>query len=114
MTTDFDNIPETALAWHRRGRGVALATVTSTWGSALRPVGAQMVIADDREIAGSVSGGCVEAAVIAEALAAIKDGQPRLMEFGVTNDEAFAAGLACGGEIKVMIGFCRKVFRRLI
>ncbi|HBS50406.1 MAG TPA: XdhC/CoxI family protein [Rhodobacteraceae bacterium] len=103
MTTDFDNIPETALAWHRRGRGVALATVTSTWGSALRPVGAQMVIADDREIAGSVSGGCVEAAVIAEALAAIKDGQPRLMEFGVTNDEAFAAGLACGGEIKVMI-----------
>ncbi len=103
MTNDFDNIPETALAWHRGGRGVALATVTSTWGSALRPVGGQMVIADDREIAGSVSGGCVEAAVIAEALAAIKDGQPRLMEFGVTNDQAFAVGLACGGEIKVMI-----------
>ena len=103
MTRNFDDIPETALDWHGAGRGVALATVTSTWGSALRPVGAQMVIADDREIAGSVSGGCVEAAVIAESLAAINDGAPRMMEFGVTNDEAFAVGLACGGEIKVMI-----------
>ena len=103
MTQSFDNIPETALKWHNSGRGVALATVTATWGSALRPVGGQMVIADNSEMAGSVSGGCVEAAVIAESLAAIKDGKPRLMEFGITNDEAFAVGLACGGEIKVMI-----------
>lgn len=103
QTQSFDNIPETALKWHNSGRGVALATVTATWGSALRPVGGQMVIADNSEMAGSVSGGCVEAAVIAESLAAIKDGKPRLMEFGITNDEAFAVGLACGGEIKVMI-----------
>ena len=103
QTQGFDDIPETALAWHHAGRGVALATVVATWGSALRPVGGQMVIGDNSEIAGSVSGGCVEAAVIAEALAAIDDGAPRMMEFGITNDEAFAVGLACGGEIKVMI-----------
>ena len=103
MTQNFDNIPETALAWHRAGRGAALATVVETWGSAPRPVGSQLAIAGDGEIAGSVSGGCVEGAVIVEAQDALADGKSRIMEFGVSDDEAFAVGLACGGRIRVMI-----------
>ncbi|WP_457650130.1 XdhC family protein [Profundibacter sp.] len=103
MSQNFDNIPETALAWHRAGRGAALATVVETWGSAPRPVGSQLAIAGDAEIAGSVSGGCVEGAVIIEAMDALEDGKPRMMEFGVSDDQAFAVGLACGGKIRVMI-----------
>ncbi|WP_428542921.1 XdhC family protein [Profundibacter sp.] len=103
MSQNFDNIPETALDWHRAGRGAALATVVETWGSAPRPVGSQLAIAGDTEIAGSVSGGCVEGAVIIEAMDALEDGKPRMMEFGVSDDQAFAVGLACGGKIRVMI-----------
>ncbi|WP_456389285.1 XdhC family protein [Profundibacter sp.] len=103
MNQQFDNIPEVALAWHRAGRGVVLATVVQTWGSAPRPVGSQLAIAGDGEMAGSVSGGCVEGAVIVEAQDALQDGKPRMLEFGVSDDEAFAAGLACGGRICVMI-----------
>ena len=103
MSQNFDNIPETALDWHRAGRGAALATVVETWGSAPRPVGSQLAIAGDTEIAGSVSGGCVEGAVIVEAMDALADGKPRMMEFGVSDDQAFAVGLACGGKIRVMI-----------
>lgn len=103
MSQTFDNIPETALEWHRAGRGVALATVVDTWGSAPRPVGSQLAIAANGEIAGSVSGGCVEGAVIIEAQDALEDGKPRMLEFGVSDDEAFAVGLACGGRIKVMV-----------
>ena len=95
-TPGFDDIPETALAWHRAGRGAALATVVQTWGSAPRPVGSQLAISGDAELAGSVSGGCVEGAVVAEALDALEDGQSRILEYGVTDDEAFAVGLACG------------------
>jgi xanthine dehydrogenase accessory factor len=101
--TGFDDIPETALAWHRAGRGAVLATVVETWGSAPRPCGSQLVIAGDQEIAGSVSGGCVEGAVIVEAQDVLEDGQTRVMEFGVSDDQAFAAGLACGGRIRVML-----------
>ncbi len=103
MTQTFDDIPETALIWHHAGRGAVLATVVQTWGSAPRPVGSQLAIAGDGEIAGSVSGGCVEGAVITEAQDALIDGEPRLLEFGVTDDDAFAAGLACGGRITVML-----------
>ncbi len=103
MTHHFDDIPETALTWHRAGRGAVLATVVETWGSAPRPVGSQLAIAGDGEIAGSVSGGCVEGAVIVEAQDALEDGKPRMMEFGVSDDQAFAVGLACGGRIRVMI-----------
>jgi len=103
MSQKFDDMPETALAWHRAGRGAVLATVVQTWGSAPRPVGSQLVIAGDGEIAGSVSGGCVEGAVIIEAQDALKDGKPRMLEYGVTDDDAFAAGLACGGRITVML-----------
>lgn len=101
--TDHDAIPETALAWHRAGVGAALATVVETWGSAPRPVGAQLAISGEAEIAGSVSGGCVESAVVAEALEALEDGRCRILEYGVTSEEAFAVGLACGGTIRVMV-----------
>lgn len=102
-TPGFDDIPETALAWHREGRGAALATVVQTWGSAPRPVGSQLAISGQADLAGSVSGGCVEGAVVAEALDALEDGTSRILEFGVTDDEAFAVGLACGGTIRVMV-----------
>ena len=100
---DHDSIPETALAWHRAGRGAALATVVETWGSAPRPVGSQLVIAGDGDMMGSVSGGCVEGAVVAEAMDALCDGRPRLLTYGVTDEAAFAVGLACGGTIRVMV-----------
>ena len=103
MQLDHEQMPETALAWHRAGRGAVLATVIETWGSAPRPVGGQLVISGDAELAGSVSGGCVEGAVVAEAIDALDDGKARVLEYGVSDDEAFAVGLACGGRIRVMV-----------
>jgi xanthine dehydrogenase accessory factor len=99
----FDDTPETALAWHRAGKGAALATVVETWGSAPRRVGSQLAISGEGEIAGSVSGGCVEGAVVAEALDAIEAGTPVMLEYGVSDDDAFAVGLACGGTIRVLV-----------
>ncbi|MCU0912656.1 MAG: XdhC/CoxI family protein, partial [Rhodobacteraceae bacterium] len=103
----FDDSPETALAWHRAGQRAALATVVETWGSAPRRVGSQLAVSGAGEIQGSVSGGCVEGcvegAVVAEALEALSDGRPRLLTFGVSDDEAFAVGLACGGTIRVLV-----------
>lgn len=99
----FDSSPETALRWHRDGLGAALATVVETWGSAPRRVGAQLAIGGDGRIEGSVSGGCVEGAVIVEAIEAIEDGSHRLLEFGVSDDDAFAVGLACGGTIRILV-----------
>jgi xanthine dehydrogenase accessory factor len=99
----FDDIAETALSWHRDGRGAALATVVETWGSAPRRTGSQLAVSGAGEIQGSVSGGCVEGAVVAEALDALGDGKARLMTFGVSDDEAFAVGLACGGTIRVLV-----------
>ena len=101
--TPTDDIPALALDWHRAGRPVALATVVDTWGSAPRPVGSQLVINGTGAMQGSVSGGCVEGAVIAEALAAFDDGQARLLDYGVSDDDAFAVGLACGGRIRVLL-----------
>jgi len=98
-----DRIPEAALDWLRAGKGAALATVIETWGSAPRPRGSQLAISSEAEMAGSVSGGCVEGAVVAEALEALGDGVPRLLEYGVSDEEAFAVGLACGGTIRVMV-----------
>ena len=103
LSDRFDAIPETALRWHREGSGAALATVVQTWGSAPRRVGAQLAIAGDRRIEGSVSGGCVEGAVIVEALEALEDGKSRMLEFGVSDEDAFAVGLACGGTIRVLV-----------
>jgi len=99
----FDHIPEQALAWHREAKGAALATVIQTWGSAPRRVGSQLAISGQGEIMGSVSGGCVEGAVIVEAMEAIEDGAARELEFGVSDDDAFAVGLACGGTIRVLV-----------
>jgi len=99
----FDSIPETALDWHRKGVGAALATVVQTWGSAPRRVGAQLAIGADGRIEGSVSGGCVEGAVIVEALEALDEGNHRILEFGVSDDDAFAVGLACGGTIRILV-----------
>ncbi len=103
MTDQITDLPKLALDWHRAGHRVALATVVQTWGSAPRPVGSQLLIDADGAMEGSVSGGCVEGAVIVEAMDAIEDGTSRLLEFGVSDDEAFAVGLACGGEIKVLV-----------
>ena len=100
---DHDRIPEIALDWHRAGRGAALATVVETWGSAPRQAGSQLAVSGAGQIMGSVSGGCVEGAVVAEALEAMADGVPRLLTFGVSDDSAFAVGLACGGTIRVLV-----------
>ncbi|MDJ1007239.1 MAG: XdhC family protein [Paracoccaceae bacterium] len=103
MTAAFDAILETALAWHEAGTGAALATVVETWGSAPRPVGAQLAVSGAGEMAGSVSGGCVEGAVVAEAADVLATGQAKLLEYGVSDDDAFAVGLACGGTIRVLL-----------
>jgi xanthine dehydrogenase accessory factor len=103
MTDRYDRIPEVALEWHRDGRGAVLATVVETWGSAPRRVGSQLVISGKGEIEGSVSGGCVEGAVVTEALEALEQGSQRLLEYGVSDGDAFAVGLACGGTIRVLV-----------
>ena len=99
----FENAPEQALIWHKAGRGAALATVIQTWGSAPRRVGAQLVISGDGHMQGSVSGGCVEGAVVVEALEALQEGKTRVLEYGISDGDAFAVGLACGGTIKVLV-----------
>lgn len=98
-----DRIPEIALEWHRQGKGAALATVIETWGSAPRAAGSQLAISGAGEIMGSVSGGCVEGAVVVEALEALSNGTPRVLTFGVADEDAFAVGLACGGTIRVLV-----------
>ncbi|MGB3315418.1 MAG: XdhC family protein [Albidovulum sp.] len=100
---EHDRIPEIALDWHSAGSGAALATVIETWGSAPRPVGSQLAVSGAGEMMGSVSGGCVEGAVVEEAMAALTDGKPRILTFGVSDEEAFAVGLACGGTIRVLV-----------
>jgi len=94
---------EQAASWSTGGLGVAIATVVSTWGSAPRQAGSLLAVNERGEFVGSVSGGCVEPAVIREALEAIRDGKPRLLEYGVSNDRAWEVGLACGGTIQVYV-----------
>jgi len=103
MVGDLENMPELALDWHRAGRGAVIATVIETWGSAPRAVGAQMVVSGAGEMEGSVSGGCVEGAVVVEAMELVGQGAAKLLEFGVSDDAAFAVGLACGGRIRVLL-----------
>jgi xanthine/CO dehydrogenase XdhC/CoxF family maturation factor len=104
MSTDpSDDILATALDWKQAGKGVALATVVTTWGSAPRPVGSQLAVDGDGKFIGSVSGGCIEGAVVTEALDAIADGKPRLLDFGVSDAQAWEVGLACGGKIQVYV-----------
>ena len=103
MTAEFDNVLEQTAAWREEGKGVALATVVTTWGSSPRPVGSQLAADESGKFVGSVSGGCIEGAVVEQALAAIKDGDTRLLDFGVTNEQAWEVGLACGGKVQVFV-----------
>lgn len=97
------DVAETVLAWRRAGRRVAVAMVVGVQGSAPRPLGSAMVVDEDSRMAGSVSAGCVEAAVVALALEVVRDGRPRTVGFGITDDAAISAGLTCGGQITVAI-----------
>jgi len=98
-----DDVLDQASRWRSEGKGVALATVVSTWGSSPRPAGSHLAVDESGAMIGSVSGGCIEGAVVLEAQVAIKDGKPRLLEFGVSDDDAWAVGLACGGRIQVYV-----------
>jgi xanthine/CO dehydrogenase XdhC/CoxF family maturation factor len=103
LMTDHETVLRQAGSWAEAGQGVALATVVSTWGSAPRPTGSHLAVNARGEFVGSVSGGCIEGAVIREALETIRDGQPRLLEYGVTNERAWEVGLACGGTVQVFV-----------
>ena len=101
-STDTD-ILKAAEEWRKGGREVALATVVETWGSAPRPVGSNLVIDGDGNFLGSVSGGCVEGAVVTEALDVIDSGEAKMLEFGVADETAWQVGLSCGGTIRVYV-----------
>ncbi|OJU50517.1 MAG: XdhC/CoxI family protein [Mesorhizobium sp. 61-13] len=92
-----------AEGWVKDGREVALATVVETWGSAPRPVGSHLVIDGEGNFQGSVSGGCVEGAVVTEAIDVIGTGKARMLEFGVADETAWRVGLSCGGRIRVYV-----------
>ncbi len=104
---------QAALEWQRDGFGVAIATVVKTWGSAPRPAGSHLAVRQDAHFLGSVSGGCVEGKVIEAALETIDCGSPQLLEFGVSNPDAWEAGLACGGRIVVRVEALDKDYARL-
>ncbi len=99
----MQDVLEQAVQWRDLGLGVALATVIQTWGSSPRPAGSQLVVNEKSAFTGSVSGGCVEAAVLEVALGVIESGAARLLEFGVDNETAWEVGLACGGRIEIYL-----------
>jgi xanthine/CO dehydrogenase XdhC/CoxF family maturation factor len=101
--SEEEEVLDAALQWRRQGKGVALATVTATWGSSPRPSGSQMVVDTDGRMLGSVSGGCIEGAIVKEAQEVIAEGKPRLLDFGITNEQAWEVGLACGGKLQVYL-----------
>jgi len=103
MSTMTDDALNVAERWSSEGRSVALATVVETWGSAPRPAGSQLVIDAEGNFEGSVSGGCVEGAVVFEAVEAIETGKPKMLEFGVADETAWEVGLSCGGQIRVYV-----------
>lgn len=90
-------------AWQAQGDQIALATVIQTWGSSPRAPGAKMAINQKGEMVGSVSGGCVEGAVVEEARRVLKTGRPRLLQYGVADETAWEVGLACGGSIEIFV-----------
>ena len=102
LSKDDDVLSEAAL-WREEGRDVALATVVQTWGSSPRPVGSHLAIDGNSNFVGSVSGGCIEGAVIHEALEVMQEGKPRILKYGVTHEMAWEVGLACGGQVHVYI-----------
>jgi len=103
MLARDEDILKAAEDWRKDGRGVALATVVETWGSAPRPVGSNLVIDEEGNFLGSVSGGCVEGAVVTEAIDVIDSGKPKMLEFGVADETAWKVGLSCGGTIRVYV-----------
>ena len=102
-TAELRDPLDIAEAWKGQGRDVALATVIETWGSAPRPVGSHLVIDGEGNFEGSVSGGCVEGAVISEAIDVITSGAAKMLEFGVADETAWRVGLSCGGRISVYV-----------
>ncbi|CAB1369286.1 XdhC family protein [Denitratisoma oestradiolicum] len=103
MASDHDDILRQLRAWQQAGQGTALATVVRTWGSSPRPVGSHLAVEVGGGFVGSVSGGCIEGAVIGEAKALMADGRSRLLEFGVSDEQAWEVGLACGGRVQVLV-----------
>ena len=98
-----DQVLEQVAAWQRAGRKAAIVTVVSTWGSSPRPVGSQLGVSEQGEMVGSVSGGCIEGAVVKEALEVMAGAPPKLIDYGVSNEQAWEVGLACGGKLEVYI-----------
>jgi xanthine/CO dehydrogenase XdhC/CoxF family maturation factor len=103
MAGSDPTILDQAAQWLKDGRQVALATVIETWGSAPQPVGSQLAIDSDGNFIGSVSGGCVEGAVVTEAIDVLGTGKPKILAFGVADETAWKVGLACGGKIRVYV-----------
>ena len=105
MKNSFDEkILEEARDWLRTNQKVVLATVIQTWGSSPRQVGSRMIVNDKGDFSGSVSGGCVESAVVRECLSLLKEKIPfKKIEFKVSNESAWEVGLACGGEIAIFL-----------
>lgn len=105
-TANLDDVRDPLIiaeTWKGEGRNVAVATVVETWGSAPRPVGSHLVIDADGNFHGSVSGGCVEGAVVTEAIDVIDSGMAKMLEFGVADETAWRVGLSCGGRIRVYV-----------
>ena len=102
-TASSEDVLHTAQAWCGDGRGVAIATVIATWGSSPRPVGSQLVVDDQGHFEGSVSGGCIEGAVIQKAQEIMTTGGIEVLEFGVSDEQAWEVGLACGGKVSVLV-----------
>jgi xanthine dehydrogenase accessory factor len=103
MTAEPDDPFERIAHWRALGQAVALATVVRTWGSSPRPAGSHLAVEEGGAFVGSVSGGCIEGATVAQALESIADGKPRLLEFGVSDARAWEVGLACGGRVQVYV-----------
>ncbi|MED5367383.1 MAG: XdhC family protein [Pseudomonadota bacterium] len=103
LNTAKVDVLDTVANWRAEGREIALATVVRTWGSSPRPVGSQLAVDRAGAMVGSVSGGCIEGAVIHAAFEAIDNGQTQILEFGVSDEQAWEVGLACGGTVEVFV-----------
>lgn len=98
-----DDVLETVGQWLGAGHRVVLGTVVKTWGSSPRPAGSSIAVRDDGTFVGSVSGGCAEGIVIEAAAETLRDRRVRMLEFGVSDERAWSVGLACGGQIQVLL-----------
>ena len=103
MRSEAGDVLAEAQRWRDERLGVALATVVETWGSSPRPAGSLLALNERSAFVGSVSGGCIEAAVVHAGLEVIGDGEPRTLESGVTDERAWEVGLACGGRVRVFV-----------